>query len=54
MLYRFIVDESKCMNCGACMDLCPPTCLEFTRPVDVSFYAVALMRAVKKESPKSG
>ena len=37
-LYRFVVDETKCMNCGACMDLCPSTCLEFTRPTDVSFY----------------
>jgi ferredoxin len=38
VLYRFIVDETKCMNCGACMDLCPFTCIEFTRPDDVSFY----------------
>ncbi len=38
VLYRFAVDETKCMNCGACMDLCPPTCLEFTRPMDMSFY----------------
>ncbi len=38
MLYRFRVDETKCMNCGACMDLCPAGCLEFTRPEDVSFY----------------
>ena len=37
-LYRFIVDETKCMNCGACMDLCPSTCLEFTRPDDTKFY----------------
>lgn len=37
-LYKFIVDETKCMNCGACMDLCPSTCLEFTRPNDVDFY----------------
>jgi ferredoxin len=33
-----VVDETKCMNCGACMDLCPATCIELTRPVDVSFY----------------
>ena len=26
------------MNCGACMDLCPSTCIEFTRPTDVGFY----------------
>lgn len=38
VLYKFIVEESKCMNCGACMDLCPAACVEFTRPEDVSFY----------------
>jgi NAD-dependent dihydropyrimidine dehydrogenase PreA subunit len=37
-LYRVFVDETKCMNCGACMDLCPSTCIEFTRSTDVSFY----------------
>ena len=37
-LFKFAVDETKCMNCGACMDLCPPTCIEFTRPYDVRFY----------------
>jgi ferredoxin len=38
VLFKFQVDETKCMNCGACMDLCPPTCVEFTRPYDMSFY----------------
>ncbi|MDG6901360.1 MAG: 4Fe-4S binding protein [Nitrososphaerota archaeon] len=38
VLYSFGVDESRCMNCGACMDLCPSTCIEFTKPDDVSFY----------------
>lgn len=38
VLYKFIVEESKCMNCGACQDLCPAACIEFTRPEDVSFY----------------
>ena len=37
-LYTFTVDETRCMNCGACMDLCPSTCIEFTRPTDVKFY----------------
>jgi NADH-quinone oxidoreductase subunit I len=37
-LYKFIVDETKCMNCGACMDLCPSTCIDFTRPTDMTFY----------------
>lgn len=41
VLYKFTVDESRCMNCGACMDVCPPTCIEFTRPDDVSFYGSA-------------
>ena len=38
VLYKFIVDETRCMNCGACMDLCPPTCIEFTRPDNMGFY----------------
>ena len=37
-LYRFVVDETKCMNCGACMDLCPSTCIDFTRPTDTTFW----------------
>ncbi len=37
-LYKFVVDETKCMNCGACMDLCPSTCIEFTRPTDTTFW----------------
>jgi ferredoxin len=37
-LYKFMVDETKCMNCGACMDLCPSTCIDFTRPTDMAFY----------------
>ena len=48
VLYSLIVDESRCMNCGACMDLCPSTCIEFTRPNDVSFYG-SLMQG---SSPK--
>ena len=37
-LFSFVVDETKCMNCGACMDLCPSTCIEFTRPTDTTFW----------------
>ncbi len=48
-LYRIVVDETRCMNCGACMDLCPSTCIEFTRPTDVSFYG-SLMNG---SSPKT-
>jgi NAD-dependent dihydropyrimidine dehydrogenase PreA subunit len=48
-LYRFIVDETKCMNCGACMDLCPSTCIEFTRPADVGFYGSLMGGASPKD-----
>ena len=41
-LYKFLVDETKCMNCGACMDLCPSTCIEFTRPTDLDFYGAIM------------
>ena len=41
-LYKFVVDETKCMNCGACMDLCPSTCIEFTRPADMEFYGAIM------------
>ena len=27
MAYRFQVDQSACINCGICMDLCPVRCL---------------------------
>lgn len=37
-LFQFIVDDTKCMNCGICMDVCPFTCIEFTRPDNVDFY----------------
>ena len=49
MLYSFIVDESRCMNCGACMDLCPSTCLEFTKPADVSFYGSLMGGSAPKD-----
>ncbi len=55
VLYRFVVDETKCMNCGACQDLCPLTCIEFTRPNDVSLYGKLFDRPVDKideSSPK--
>jgi NAD-dependent dihydropyrimidine dehydrogenase PreA subunit len=38
VLFSFVVDETKCMNCGACMDLCPTTALEFSRAMDTNFY----------------
>lgn len=53
VLYKFTVDESKCMNCGACMDVCPPTCLEFTRPEDASFYG-SLFRGNPVDSTEEG
>ncbi|MDE1854128.1 MAG: 4Fe-4S binding protein [Thaumarchaeota archaeon] len=48
-LYRFVVDETKCMNCGACMDLCPSTCIEFTRPTDVGFYGPVMGGTAPKD-----
>jgi ferredoxin len=48
-LYKFIVDETKCMNCGACMDLCPSTCIEFTRPTDTSFWGSIMGGVTPKE-----
>lgn len=32
MAYRFAVNQSTCINCGICMDLCPVRCLDMTRP----------------------
>src|SRR5215469_13186367 len=32
MAYRFQVNETTCINCGICMDLCPVRCLDMTRP----------------------
>jgi NAD-dependent dihydropyrimidine dehydrogenase PreA subunit len=48
-LYRIFVDETKCMNCGACMDLCPSTCIEFTRPTDTSFWGSIMGGVSPKE-----
>ena len=32
MAYRFQVNETACINCGICMDLCPVRCLDMSRP----------------------
>lgn len=32
MAYQFICNEHRCINCGACMDVCPVRCLNMTRP----------------------
>jgi len=32
MAYQFVCDEHRCINCGACMDVCPIRCLNMTRP----------------------
>ncbi len=32
MAYEFACNYDQCLNCGACMDLCPPQCLDMTRP----------------------
>ena len=28
----YITDESKCVNCGLCLDVCSYTCLLYTSP----------------------
>jgi ferredoxin len=32
MAHLFDCDRGKCINCGACMDVCPVRCLDMTRP----------------------
>ena len=32
MGYRITVDQSNCINCGVCMDVCPVQALDMTRP----------------------
>ena len=32
MAYRFHVNQTTCINCGICMDLCPVRCLDMSRP----------------------
>ena len=32
MAYRFQVNQTTCINCGICMDLCPVRCLDMSRP----------------------
>ena len=48
-LYKFVVDEKKCMNCGACMDICHSTCIEFTRPTDFEFYGSLMGGSTPKD-----
>lgn len=56
VLYNFMVDETKCMNCGACMDLCPFSCVEFTRTENVAIYGTlfesAPVDSYREGSPK--
>ena len=40
VLYKFVIDETACVSCGACQDVCPVTCIEFTRAEDVSLYGL--------------
>jgi NADPH-dependent glutamate synthase beta subunit-like oxidoreductase/NAD-dependent dihydropyrimidine dehydrogenase PreA subunit len=35
MAYRFEVNQTSCINCGICMDLCPVRCLDMSRPSGV-------------------
>ena len=57
VLYRLCIDETRCMNCGACQDLCPPTAIEFTRAEDSSFYGALFsghpVDSIEEVQPKS-
>ncbi len=50
MVYRFLVNEQTCINCGICMDLCPVRCLDFSRPSGEG----TLGTATERQSPIPG
>jgi NADPH-dependent glutamate synthase beta subunit-like oxidoreductase/NAD-dependent dihydropyrimidine dehydrogenase PreA subunit len=50
MAYSFMVNQTACINCGICMDLCPVRCLDMTRPTD----AGELATAEERRSPIPG
>ena len=50
MAYRFHVNQTTCINCGICMDLCPVRCLDMTRPTGEG----ELGTAVERDSPIPG
>ncbi len=41
MAYSFTVNQTACINCGICMDLCPIRCLDMTRPTSDGELAAA-------------
>ena len=50
MAYRFHVNQTTCINCGICMDLCPVRCLDMTRPSGEG----EIGTAVERDSPIPG
>ena len=44
MAYRFHVNQTTCINCGICMDLCPVRCLDMTRPSGEGEIGTAIQR----------
>ncbi len=52
VLYKFGLDETKCMNCGICMDVCPFTCIEFVRSSDLLFYGKLSQPQLVKDNAK--
>ena len=53
MAYRFHVNQTTCINCGICMDLCPVRCLDMTRPAVVNGEG-EIGTAIERESPIPG
>jgi NADPH-dependent glutamate synthase beta subunit-like oxidoreductase/Fe-S-cluster-containing hydrogenase component 2 len=50
MAYRFQVNQTACINCGICMDLCPVRCLDMSRPAG----AGEIGSEVERRSPIPG
>ncbi len=50
MAYRFHVNQTTCINCGICMDLCPVRCLDMSRPAGEG----EIGTAIERDSPIPG
>jgi Pyruvate/2-oxoacid:ferredoxin oxidoreductase delta subunit len=47
--FRFSFDADQCLNCGVCADVCPPRCLDMTRPRSTGPEPVAQATSVPSE-----